>query len=73
MSSIKAYAQEVVNELNNRKSKNKFETFIKEFNKLVEEEQEKLNCNDVGCPISRDCSMNGCYRYFVCNLSNKKR
>ena len=73
MSSIKAYAQEVFNELNNRASKNKFETFIKEFNKLVEEEQEKLNCNDVGCPISRDCSMNGCYRYFGCNLSNKKR
>ena len=73
MSSIKAYAQEVLNELNNRTSKNKFKTFIKEFNKLVEEEQEKLNCNDVGCPISRDRSSNGCYRYFVCDLAHKKR
>lgn len=73
MGSIKAYAQEVFDELNKRTSKNKFEIFIKEFNKLVAEEQEKLNCNDVGCPMSRDCSMNGCYRYFVCDLTNKKR
>ena len=73
MGTIKELAQEVFDELNNRTSKNKFEAFLKEFNKLVEEEQEKLNCNDVGCPISRDCSISGCYRYSVCDLSNKKR
>ena len=73
MGTIKELAQEVFDELNNRTLKKKFEAFLKEFNKLVEEEQEKLNCNDVGCPISRDCSISGCYRYSVCDLSNKKR
>lgn len=72
MGSIKAYAQEVFDELNKRTSKNKFETFLKEFNRLVEEDT-KSHVNDVGCPMSRDCSSNGCYRYFVGDLANKKR
>lgn len=73
MNSIKAYTKEVFDELNKYTSKNKFETFMKEFNRLVEEENEKSHVNDVGCPMSRDCSSNGCYRYFVCDLTNKKR
>ena len=72
MNSIKAYAQEVWNELNNRTSKNKFEAFLKEFNKLIEENEES-HSNGVGCLISKDCSPNGCYRYSACNLTNKKR
>lgn len=32
----------------------------------------KSYSNDVGCPISSDCSLQGCYRYFCCNFSNKK-
>ena len=72
MGSIKAYAQEVFDELNKCTSKDKFETFLKEFNRLVEEDK-KSHVNDVRCSISKDCSISGCYRYFVCNLSNKKR
>lgn len=72
MSSIKAYAQEVFDELNNRTSKNKFEAFLKEFNKLIEENGES-HSNDVGCLISKDCSPKGCYRYSACDLTNKKR
>ena len=72
MGTIKELAQEVFDELNNRTSKNKFEAFLKEFNKLIEENEES-HSNDVGCLISKDCSPNGCYRYFVCDLSNKKR
>ena len=73
MGSIKELAQEVFDELNNRTSKDKFETFLKEFNRLIEEENEKPHGNDVGCLISRDCSSNGCYRYSGCDLSYKKR
>ena len=32
----------------------------------------KSYSNDVDCPISSDCSLQGCYRYFCCNFSNKK-
>lgn len=70
MSSIKSYAQEVFREVNKRNSKNKFETFLKEFNRLVEES--KSSNNDVGCAISDDCSMSGCYRYFICDFKTKK-
>lgn len=72
MGSITAYAQEVFNELHKCTSKNKFEVFLKEFNKLIEEENEKLNYNDVGCPMSKDCSISGCYRYCACDLTCKK-
>lgn len=69
MSSIKAYAREVFDELNKRKSKNKFKAFINEFNKILEESE---NENDVGCPVSNDCSWHGCSRYCVCDAPNKK-
>lgn len=68
--SLKLYAQEVFREVNKRSSKNKFETFLKEFNKLVEES--KTTNNDVGCAISNDCSVSGCYRYYMCDFENKK-
>ena len=32
----------------------------------------KSYSNNVDCPISSDCSLQGCYRYFCCNFSNKK-
>ena len=37
MGFIQEYAREVFREVNKRSSKNKFETFLKEFNKLVKE------------------------------------
>lgn len=30
------------------------------------------NSNDVGCPMSRNCSLNGCYKYFCCTSPRKK-
>ena len=72
MASIKQYAQEVFRELNERTSKNKFESFLKELNKLIDEQKAKDNANDVGCALSNNCSMNGCYRYFCCTFPNKK-
>jgi len=72
MASIKQYAQEVFTELNKRKAKNKFDPFLKELNKLIDEQNEKDHANDVGCLISSNCSMNGCYRYFCCNFPEKK-
>ena len=70
MGSIKAYALEVFREVNKSSSKNKFEIFIKEFNKLVE--KSKTNNNYTGCAISDDCSMNGCCRYYMCDFKCKK-
>ena len=32
----------------------------------------KSNSNDVGCPMSSNCSLEGCYRYFCCTLPRKK-
>lgn len=37
MGFMQEYAKEVFREVNKRNSKNKFETFLKEFNKLVKE------------------------------------
>lgn len=43
----------------------------KELIKL-HDEQEK-HTNDVGCAISQDCSMMGCYRYIICDFPEKKQ
>ena len=64
---IKIYAQEVFREVNKSKSKNKFEIFIKEFNKLVR----RSKINESGCPMSNKCSNDGCYRYSICNFDWK--
>lgn len=32
----------------------------------------KANLNDVGCAISSNCSLYGCYRYNCCTLPRKK-
>ena len=32
----------------------------------------KQNLNDVGCAISKNCSLQGCYRYNCCTLPRKK-
>lgn len=45
--------------------------FQKELIKL-HDEQEK-HTNDVGCAISQDCSMMGCYRYIICDFPEKKQ
>ena len=71
MSSIKEYAKEVFEELNKCKSKNEYQLFQKELIKL-HDEQEK-HTNDVGCAISQDCSMMGCYRYIICDFPEKKQ
>ncbi|MCQ4784571.1 hypothetical protein NE670_04820 [Flavonifractor plautii] len=71
MSSIKEYAKEVFEELNKCKSKNAYQLFQKELIKL-HDEQEK-HTNDVGCAISQDCSMMGCYRYIICDFPEKKQ
>ena len=39
MGFMQEYAREVFREVNKRNSKNKFETFLKEFNKLVKESE----------------------------------
>lgn len=65
---LKLYAKEVFREVNKSKSKNKFDIFLKELNKLVEE---SLDNNDVGCPLSDDCSLQGCYRYSICDFKKK--
>lgn len=62
---IKAYAKEVFREVNKSKSKNKFEIFIKEFNKLIEQSKS----NESGCPLCSDCSK--CYRYRICDFDWK--
>lgn len=52
------------------KSKNAYQLFQKELIRL-HDEQEK-HTNDVGCAISQDCSMMGCYRYIICDFPEKK-
>ena len=32
----------------------------------------KQHLNDVGCAISKNCSLQGCYRYNCCTLPRKK-
>ena len=32
----------------------------------------KLNSNNVGCPMSSGCPLQGCYRYFCCDFPNKR-
>lgn len=32
----------------------------------------KPNLNDVGCAMSSDCSLEGCYKYYCCNDPRKK-
>lgn len=65
MDSIKLYAQEVFREISKRKSNKKFEVFLNEFNKLVKEFYDN---NKINCPVSNNCSSNGCYRYFICDF-----
>lgn len=35
-------------------------------------ELSKQHLNDVGCVISKNCSLQGCYRYNCCTLPRKK-
>ena len=73
MSSIKEYAREVFDELNKRKSKNAYQLFQKELNKLHDEQETETNKNDVGCIISCDCSPAGCYRYLICDFPKRRK
>ena len=64
------YAQEVFRELGKRKAKNTYLKFMLELERLHNEDVAK---NDVGCAVSNDCSMNGCYRYYMCDFDNKNK
>ena len=63
---LKECARVAFEEVNKSKSRNKFNIFIDEFKKLVEES--KNNKNNVNCAISNDCSKEGCYRYICCEF-----
>jgi hypothetical protein len=67
---ISSIAKQAYDEISKSTSKNKYELFVKEFNKLVRSESKK-NINDVGCAISDECSLDGCWRYSVCDLKRK--
>lgn len=69
MGFIRNYALEVFREIDKRSQKNKHDVFIKEYSKLIQQSQLP---NDVGCAISKDCSLNGCYRYYMCDFKRKK-
>ena len=71
MSTIKKYAKDVFDELNKSKSKNAYQLFQKELSRLHDEQVAKSTENNVGCIISSDCSINGCYRYIVCDFPEK--
>lgn len=65
MGSIKDYAIQCFREVDRRRGSNRHENFLREYKKLI-------NPNDVGCGISKDCSLNGCYRYYMCDFKRKK-
>jgi len=67
------YAKEVFNELDKRPYKNMHTRFLKEYNKLCKEKEDESKSNDVGCQMSTDCSLNGCYRYICCDFPEKRR
>lgn len=71
MSSIKKYAREVFDELNRSKSKNAYQLFQKELVRLHDEQVAKSTENNVGCIVSSDCSIDGCYRYIICDFPEK--
>lgn len=73
MSSIKKYAREVFDELNRSKSKNAYQLFQKELVRLHDEQVAKSTENNVGCIVSSDCSIDGCYRYIICDFPEKKQ
>ena len=66
------YAKEVFRELDKRPYKNMHTRFLKAYRKLCEE-NDKQNNNDGGCPVSSDCSLQGCYRYICCDSPKKKK
>jgi len=67
------YAQEVFRELDKRPYKNMHTRFMKAYKKLCEDKDKEDRNNDVGCQISNDCSLHGCYRYSCCDFSEKKK
>lgn len=40
---------------------------------IKHDNKQEISTNDVVCPISSDCSLNGCYRYFICDFHEKKK
>lgn len=72
MGFIQDYAQEVFREVNKHRGKNIHDKFIKEYQKLLDEKIKEENKNDVGCIISSNCSLRGCYRYSICDFEEKK-
>ena len=68
MSFPEDYAKEVFKVLDGKQSKNAHDKFLKAFEKLCKEKDEEKQNNDVGCPISNDCSLGGCYRYCCCDF-----
>ena len=70
MASVKNIAQEVFRELQKKKNiENAYNTFTKELKKLYEDETASKKKSN--CPVSEDCSLNGCYRYFCCDFPDK--
>lgn len=52
-----------------------FKDYTDEIIKLVESKlsvKERKENNDVGCPVSDDCSPSGCYRYICCDFKRKE-
>lgn len=69
---LKDYAREVFKEVNKTRGKKKHGNFIKYYKQLYDKILEEQNENNVGCEISNDCSVAGCYRYCICNFIEKK-
>ena len=52
-----------------------FKDYTDEIVRLIELKfgtKEKEKNNDVGCPVSDDCSPSGCYRYICCDFKRKE-
>ena len=70
LASIKDLAQETFRELRKKKNiENAYKTFTKEMQKLYD--KEVIDKKKSNCPISDDCSLHGCYRYFCCDFPDK--
>ena len=69
---LQDYARQVFREVDKTLGKNKHENFMKYYQKLYDKMKTEVNKNDVVCIISNDCSIMGCYRYSICNFSEKK-
>lgn len=70
MASVKNLAQEVFIELKKKKNlDSSYNGFTKELKRLYEDEIVKKKKSN--CPISEDCSLHGCYRYFCCDFKDK--